>query len=50
MAYSAPSPIVVTGSRGQAPITVEDIAALNMPADPNPVQVQSAVCLVYAIE
>ncbi len=48
---SADSAIVVTGTRrGEPAITLEDIAALNLPADPNPLPLQTNVCLVYASE
>ncbi|MFZ4121616.1 MAG: SIMPL domain-containing protein [Caulobacterales bacterium] len=49
MMASAMDQIVVTGS-GRAPaITVADIEALNLPADPEPLRLSGAVCLVYAI-
>lgn len=41
--------IVVTATRRGNAITVADIAALNLPADPPPQTLSSSVCLVYAI-
>lgn len=42
--------IIVTASRSQPAITTEDIAALNLPSEPAPIQLQTNVCLIYALQ
>ncbi len=46
-----PPPPIATGQIGRVTIAVseQDLAALNLPSDPNPTTIQSSVCMIYTL-